>query len=69
MEGNIMNLIIGMKEIKTPLKHVGLRIFKAYDGNIFVKFGKRPRKMIFGQRQPNRKSQGSQAQISRKIAN
>ena len=44
-----MNVIMGMKELNTPLKLVGLRIFKAYDGHFYIKVGKRPRKRLFKQ--------------------
>lgn len=40
--------LIAMKEIGTPLKLVGIRLFKASDGGIYIKFGKRPRKRLFG---------------------
>lgn len=51
---------MGMKEINTPLKWVGLRLFKAYDGHFYIKFGKRPRKRLFAAQESN---------AARKIAN
>ncbi|MBB6443913.1 hypothetical protein [Bacillus benzoevorans] len=42
-----MKVIMGMKEFNTPLKLVGLRMFKAYDGHLYIKLGKRPRKRLF----------------------
>ena len=55
-----MNVIVGMKEIKTPFKFIRLRFFKAYDGNFFVKFGKRPRRKL---------SFYQQTKVYKKIAN
>lgn len=51
---------MGMKELNTPLKWVGLRLFKGYDGNFYIKVGKRPRKRLFKQQEEN---------ITQKIAN
>lgn len=39
--------LIAMKEVGTPLKLVGIRLFKSSDGALYIKFGKRPRKKLF----------------------
>lgn len=38
---------MGMRELHTPLKWIGIRLFKSYDGNYYIKVGKRPRKRLF----------------------
>nr|WP_295970045.1 hypothetical protein [uncultured Bacillus sp.] len=55
-----MKVIMGMREINTPFKLVGLRFFKAYDGHFYIKFKKRPRRRLFIQHESN---------VTRKIAN
>ncbi len=40
--------LIHMKEIATPLKLFGIKIFRSYEGSTYIKFGNRPRKRIFG---------------------
>lgn len=40
--------LIAMKEIATPLKLIGIRLFKASDGGVYIKLGKRPRRRLFG---------------------
>ncbi|WP_394238756.1 hypothetical protein [Niallia oryzisoli] len=39
--------LIEMKEISTPLKLFGIKLFKAREGGIYVKIGNRPRKKLF----------------------
>ena len=38
--------LIEMKEIITPLKLFGIKIFKSRDGEMYIKVGNRPRKKI-----------------------
>lgn len=40
--------LVHMKEIFTPLKFFGIKIFRSKEGQIFFKFGNKPRKRIFG---------------------
>ncbi len=40
--------LIAMKEIFTPLKLVGIRLFKSSEGDFYIKVGNRPRRKIFG---------------------
>ena len=39
--------LIEMKEIVTPLKFLGIKLFRSSEGQIFIKFWSRPRKKIF----------------------
>lgn len=38
--------LIAMKEILTPLKLVGIRLFKSSDGEYYIKFWNCPRRKI-----------------------
>ncbi|WP_404329977.1 hypothetical protein [Mesobacillus maritimus] len=40
--------LIHMKEIFTPLKFIGIKLFLSKEGQVFIKLGKKPRKRIFG---------------------
>ena len=42
--------LIAMKEIITPLKLVNIKIFKSSENEYYIKYGKRPRKKLFGNR-------------------
>lgn len=39
--------LIEMKEISTPLKLIGIKLFKSSEGEVYVKIGKRPRRRLF----------------------
>jgi hypothetical protein len=39
--------LIAMKEIGTPLKLIGIRLFKSSEGDLYIKYGNRPRKKLF----------------------
>lgn len=39
--------LILMKEVFTPFKFVGVKVYKSKDGHTFIKVGNRPRKRIF----------------------
>ena len=39
--------LIEMKEIVTPLKLLGIKLFKSREGQIFIKVWSNPRKKIF----------------------
>lgn len=39
--------LVEMKEISTPLKLVGIKLFRSREGEIYVKFRNRPRKKLF----------------------
>lgn len=39
--------LIHMKEIMTPLKLVGIKLFKCTDGDLYIKYWNKPRKRIF----------------------
>ncbi len=40
--------LIAMKEITTPLKLIGIRLFKSSEGEYYIKFWNRSRKKLFG---------------------
>ncbi|WP_261798736.1 hypothetical protein [Bacillus tuaregi] len=39
--------LIEMKEISTPLKLLGIKLFRSREGGIYFKLGSRPRKKLF----------------------
>ena len=39
--------LIEMKEILTPLKLLGIKLFRSREGYIYIKLWNRPRKKIF----------------------
>lgn len=39
--------LLHMKEIYTPLKLVGIKVFKCTDGDTYIKFWNKPRKKLF----------------------
>lgn len=39
--------LLQMKEVFTPLKIVGVRVYKSNDGHTYIKVGSRPRKKCF----------------------
>jgi hypothetical protein len=40
--------LIAMKEITTPLKLIGIKIFKSSTKEYYIKFWNHPRKKLFG---------------------
>ncbi len=40
--------LLQMKEMVTPLKLIGIKLFKCNEGHLYVKLWSRPRKRIFG---------------------
>ncbi|GAM16216.1 MULTISPECIES: hypothetical protein [Mesobacillus] len=40
--------LVQMKEVFTPLKFIGIKLYKSKDGHTFIKVGNKPRKKIFG---------------------
>ena len=49
-ENTFIMPLIAMKEIITPLKLVNIKIFKSSENEYYIKYGKRPRKKLFGNR-------------------
>ncbi len=39
--------LLHMKEIFTPLKLIGIKVFRCKEGNTYIKVWNRPRKKIF----------------------
>jgi len=39
--------LIHMKQVFTPLKFVGVKLFKSTEGHLYIKVGNRPRKRLF----------------------
>jgi hypothetical protein len=40
--------LVQMKEVFTPLKFVGIKVYKSKEGPAFIKIGNKPRRKIFG---------------------
>jgi hypothetical protein len=43
--------LIHMKEIYTPLRFLGVKLFRSKEGQIYIKIGSKPRKRLFGSKQ------------------
>lgn len=39
--------LLQMKEVFTPLKFVGVKVYKSKDGHTYIKVGSRPRRKFF----------------------
>jgi hypothetical protein len=39
--------LLHMKEIFTPLKFFGIKLFKTFEGETYIKIGNKPRKKLF----------------------